>query len=162
MIDDLDELLKAAVCEVFATMLALPVQKDDHYQPLDSSQSTIAGAVGFIGEPTGVIYIYAPMALAKVMTTKLTGTEWGEVEEDEMINDSMGELSNMIVGHLKSRLSDRGNSCVLTIPSIVRGTNFCIEPVSTTVRKVFSFHCGDYQLVAEVMLKPTEFTSKAA
>lgn len=36
----------------------------------------------------------------------------------------------MVVGHFRSRLADRGIPCVLTIPSIVRGHQFGIEPVS--------------------------------
>jgi chemotaxis protein CheX len=67
----------------------------------------------------------------------------------------MGELTNMVVGHLKSRLSDRGHACVMTIPSIVRGTNFHIEPVSsTTIRRVCSFRSLEHQLVVEIMLRP--------
>lgn len=162
MIDDLEDLLKAAVTEVFTTMLGIPIQLEAQYKPEVSSEASIAGAVGFIGSLTGVIYIYSPVSFARTMTLKMAGMELDEVESDEMINDSMGELTNMIVGHLKSRLSDRGNSCVMTIPSIVRGTNFCIEPVSTTVRRVFAFRSGDHQLVAEVMLKPEDKTSNPA
>jgi chemotaxis protein CheX len=140
-------------------MLDLPIRMEEQYVAVQSDEPTIAGAVGFIGDLTGVIYVYAPVSLAKTMTAKLAGMELDEIEADEITNDSMGELTNMIVGHFKSRLSDRGNSCAMTIPSIVRGTNFCIEPVSTTVRRVFSFRSGDQQLVAEVMLKQEE-TSK--
>ena len=156
MIDDLEALLKAAVTEVFGTMLSLPIQMEDCFAPVETEEGTVAGAVGFIGNPTGVIYVYAPLSLAKTMTIKLTGATLDEIEADELTNDSMGELTNMIVGHLKSRLSDRGHSCVTTIPSIVRGTNFCIEPVSSTIRRVFGFRSGDHQLVAEVMLKPED------
>ncbi len=156
MIDDLEELLGAAVQEVFGTMLAMPIHMDKQYVSVPSDEPSIAGAVGIIGDLTGVIYAYAPLSLAKTMTARLAGMDLDEIDEDEMINDSMGELTNMIVGHFKSRLSDRGNSCVMTIPSIVRGTHFCIEPVSSTVRRVFSFRSGDQQLVVEVMLKPEE------
>ncbi len=156
MIDDVEELLKAAVHEVFNTMLGLPIQMEEQYVPVQSDEPSIAGAVGFIGDLTGVVYVYAPLTLAKAMTAKLAGMELDEIDEDEITNDSIGELTNMIVGHFKSRLSDRGNSCVTTIPSIVRGTNFCIEPISTAVRRVFSFRSGDNQLVAEVMLKQEE------
>ena len=60
----------------------------------------------------------------------------------------------MVVGKLKSRLSDRGIPCVLTIPSIVRGSQFTIQPVSTSERKVFAYRCGGNQLLVEVLIKP--------
>jgi chemotaxis protein CheX len=154
MIDDLEDLLKAAVVEVFGTMIGLQVQPEEPHSPIGGEGATIAGAVGFIGGLTGVVYIYAPVPFAVRLTGKLLGLEDGEIDGDEMVNDSMGELANMVVGHLKSRLSDRGNSCVMTIPSIVRGTNFQIEPVSSSIRRVFSFRSLEHQLVVEIMLRP--------
>ena len=158
MIDDLEELLRAAVIEIFGTMIGLQVQPEPPNSPIVNNGSTIAGAVGFIGRITGVIYIYAPEEFAVRLTEKLIGSELNGADRDEMVNDSMGELANMIVGHLKSRLSDRGNSCVMTIPSVVRGTNFQIEPVSTSIRRVFSFRSHEHQLVVESLLKPDQQT----
>jgi len=154
MIDDLEELLKAAVIEVFGTMIGLQVQPDPPHTPILNEGATIAGAVGLIGRLTGVVYIFAPATFAARLTEKLLGVSGTAIDGDEMVNDSMGELTNMVVGHLKSRLSDRGHSCVMTIPSIVRGTNFQIEPVSTTIRRVFSFRALEHQLVVEIMLRP--------
>lgn len=154
MFDDLEDLLKAAVVEVFGTMIGLQVQADPPGTPLASGEPSIAGAVGFIGQVSGVVYIYAPVSFAVRLTGKMLDLEARQIDGDEMVNDAMGELANMIVGHFKSRLSDRGHSCVMTIPSIVRGTQFQIEPVSNTIRRVLSFRCLEYQLVVEIMLKP--------
>lgn len=156
MIDDLEDLLRAAVVEVFQTMIGLQVQAEPPNSPLHNDGATIAGAVGFIGRLTGVVYIYAPVEFAGRLTEKLLGLGSNEIDGEEMVNDSMGELANMIVGHLKSRLSDRGNSCVMTIPSIVRGTNFQIEPLSSSVRRVFTFRSLEHQLQVEIMLKTNE------
>jgi len=38
-----------------------------------------------------------------------------EIEGNEMIDDLIGGLSNMVVGHIKSQLSDRGMPCVPTL-----------------------------------------------
>ena len=71
--------------------------------------------------------------------------------------DAMGELANMIVGSVKAALVEKGKSCVLTIPSIVRGSNISIEAISTATRRVLCFQCGDSQkLVVELMIKPPE------
>jgi chemotaxis protein CheX len=71
-----------------------------------------------------------------------------------MVNDAVGEIANMVVGNLKSRLADRGLNCILTIPSIVRGNNFRIEPTSCTQRRICSYQCDGDQVVVEVLLKP--------
>jgi chemotaxis protein CheX len=79
---------------------------------------------------------------------------------EEMVNDAFGELTNMIVGHIKSRLGDRGIQCVLTIPSILRGSHFTIESTSSTRRRVSTFRCAGSPVVVEVLLKPN--SSQAA
>ncbi|HAV61186.1 MAG TPA: chemotaxis protein CheX [Verrucomicrobiales bacterium] len=154
MIDDLEELVKAAVGEVFSTMLAQQIEPEPPNSPVVNGDATIAGSVGFIGNLTGIVYLYLPQGFAVRLTEKLLGISPQSVESEELVNDSVGELTNMVVGHLKSRLSDRGRSCVMTIPSIVRGTNFCIEPVSSTIRRLLTFRSHEHQVVVEILMRP--------
>lgn len=157
MIDELEELLKGAVGEVFRTMLDFDTRRIPFEPQAMSSEAHIAGSVGFIGVMTGVVYIYSTAAFARTMTARMLGMSEPEVEGDEMVNDAIGELANMIVGSLKSNLVERGFSCVLTIPSIVRGSNFTIEATSSTTRRVLCFRCSDTQnLVVEILIKPSD------
>jgi chemotaxis protein CheX len=153
MIEDLEQLITSAVTEVMTTMLTLKAQPNSNPMNFSSGEGHIASAVGFIGKTTGVVYLYASNSFAKRMTGRLLGMEPAEIDGDEMVNDAMGEMANMVVGQLKSRLSDRGMPCVLTIPSIIRGSNFSIEPVSSAERRVFFFDCNGDHLGVEVMLK---------
>ena len=155
MIDDLEEMVRGAVTAVFTTMLNFkPTMLGS--QPETSGGRHIAGSVGFIGRLTGVVYLYSTERFAQVMTSRMLGLAENEIEGEEMVNDTMGELSNMLVGHLKSRLADRGMPCVLTIPSIVRGQQFNIEPVTSATRRVVVFQCDEHQFVVEVLVKPAE------
>ena len=155
MIEDIEQLISSAVTEVFSTMLNLKVRLDASCNAMVNGEGHVAGSVGFIGRVSGVVFLYSTNSFARNMTSSLLGLTDLEIEGDEMVNDAMGELSNMVVGHLKSRLSDRGMPCVLTIPSIVRGNHFTIEPVSSTERRIFFFNCDGRQLVVEVLLKGT-------
>lgn len=156
MINDLDDLVKAAVSEIFDTMLNLQLQLSPQGTPISNGEPHVAGAVGFSGGSLcGVVYIYSSAALARKITCSLLGLEESDIDGDEMVNDAVGELANMVVGQLKSRLCDRGITCVLTVPSIVRGTNFTIEAVSSTSRRVLIFDCASsHQLVVEALVKP--------
>jgi chemotaxis protein CheX len=157
MIDELEELLKTAVGEVFRTMLNFDTRSIPFEVDTTSNEAHIAGSVGFIGVMTGVVYIYSTAAFARTMTGKMLGMPEQEVEGDEMVNDAVGELANMIVGSLKSNLVERGLACVLTIPSIVRGSNFTIEATSSTTRRVLCFRCDDDRnLVVEILIKPLD------
>lgn len=157
MIDDLEVMLKTAVAEVFRKML----RTEAFSVPINSgamgAEANIASAVGFIGDMTGVVYIYATSTFANKMTSTMLEMDASEVQGDEMVNDAMGELANMIVGSVKASLVERGMSCVLTIPSIVRGSNISIEAISSATRRVLCFRFTDNQeLVVELMIKPPE------
>jgi chemotaxis protein CheX len=155
MIDELESLLQGAISETFTTMLSLPVEVTP---PSDFPPNTalVAASVGFIGEVTGVVYIYCSDVLARCVTSKMLGMPEPEIDGHEMVNDAMGELGNMVVGQVKSRLCDRGRKCVLTIPSIVRGQSFSVQPVtSTTIRKV-GFASQGHPIVVEILVKASE------
>lgn len=154
MIDDLEPLLKSALSDVFSTMLGQQIEAEQPNAPVLNGHPTIAGAVGFIGDVTGIVYLYLPQPFAVKLTEKMLGLTRDEIDGDEMVNDTVGEFTNMVVGHLKSRLGDRGRSCQMTIPSIVRGNSFCIEPVSATLRRVITFRSHEFQIVVEILMKP--------
>lgn len=138
-------------------MLSITTQPDPSLKLINNSSQHIASSVGFVGQITGVIFIYSDDAFARVITSRMLGMDPKDVDEDEMVNDSMGELGNMVLGHIKSRLCDRGLSCVLTIPSIIRGTQFSIEPVTNATRLVLGFRCDEKsQIAIEVLIKETD------
>jgi chemotaxis protein CheX len=56
----------------------------------------------------------------------------------------------------KRALCDAGYPCKLTIPSILRGTCFSIEPISSAVRHVYYFDCAEHRVIADILLKPGE------
>ena len=157
MIEVMEELVRGAVSEVFGTMLSIKTVPDKTLKLISNGDPHIASSVGFIGEVTGVVFIYSRDEFARLITSRMLGMKPAEIEGDELVNDSMGELGNIVVGHIKSRLCDRGLSCVLTIPSIVRGSQFTIEPAASARRMVLGFRCDNNEQVAiEVLMKPMD------
>lgn len=160
--------INRAVCDVFKTMLhrgaqlkevsvsggpdeCPPALRDDAL----AVNPQVVGTVGFLGEVNGLIYLYFEGDFAKHCTGHMLGMSDAEVDEsgDEVINDAIGEITNMTVGSFKNGLSDRGYPCKLTIPSILRGANFCIEPISDSQRFIYAFDCEGQRLVADILLK---------
>ncbi len=159
-----------AVKEVFSTMLGQHVQLVDPvkveagqaWPPLSGKtvqhDPYVVGTVGFIGGINGLLYLYLPEKFARVVTSHMLGMSESEIlaEGDEVVNDAIGELTNMTVGVFKNGLSDLGLSCRLTIPSILRGTNFTIEPISSATRWIFYYDCAGHRLVADILMKSGE------
>jgi chemotaxis protein CheX len=156
-----------AIADVFKTMLgqsskliASSTQGDSASWPpipVEGSVPTpqVVGTVGFLGDANGLIYLYLPVDFAKLCTCQLLGMSEAEVDEagDEVINDAIGELTNMSTGSFKNGLCDAGYPCKLTIPSILRGSNFCVEPISSAQRYIYSFECQGHRIVTDILMK---------
>jgi chemotaxis protein CheX len=162
------EYITRAVSDVFKTMLGrVPAFVGSMPQPTGSSAPAtpngdqrlyVVGTVGFIGEVNGLIYLYLEEPFARLCTCQLLGMTEPELEAagDEVINDAIGELTNMTVGGFKNGLCDAGYPCKLTIPSILRGSNFSIEPISSATRHTYNFDSGGHKVVADILLKAGE------
>ena len=158
MIADLEELVSSAVTELFSTMLGISVQPVPLEPGFGNGKPHVAGAVGFIGRLSGVVYVYTTVAFARRITATFLALPEEEITADDLVNDAMGEMANMLVGHLKSRIADRGMPCVLTIPSVVRGSHFSVEAISSTEGHSACFAAGDNRLFIQILLKPGEQT----
>lgn len=152
----------SSVTDVFKTMLGrVPTmvtgpgeRRGDHEASVVNSPC-IVGTVGFVGEINGLIYLYFSEPFARICTRQLLGMSEAEIDEagEEVVNDAIGEMTNMTVGGFKNSLCDAGYPCSLTIPSILRGSHFSIEPITSTVRYVFHFECTGHQVMADIVIK---------
>jgi len=152
-IQQLEELTRLAVREVFQSMVTMDVTPEDP-TPIADAQGEIVGSVGFVGETTnGVIYLYAGVSFIRAATSQMLGISEQEVDNNEMVNDAFGELTNMVAGYVKTRLASNGGPCALTIPTIVRGQRLTVEGSATVTRKIIGFRNGDHHFMAELLLK---------
>jgi chemotaxis protein CheX len=155
-----------AVQDVFKTMLhhevvfagvSSTLNPEDGAPPLVITESLpqVVGTVGFIGDVNGLIYLYISDEFAQRLTSEILGMTPAEVAEggDEVVNDAIGEITNMTVGGFKNALCDVGYPCKLTIPSILRGSNFSVEPISSATRHILHFNCAGHRLVTDILMK---------
>lgn len=152
-IEQIDQFTREAVQEVFQTMLSMEVNPEPPCPLVADPEGQIVGSVGFIGEATGFICIYAGVRFARVITSRLLGLAEKEIKTTEMVDDAIGELSNMVVGNVKSRLCDNGALCTLTIPSVVRGQDLSVKGAADVSRRTIGFQNCEYYLQAEIFLK---------
>ena len=146
------ELTRAAVREVFQEMLTLEMADDASTPLAPEAAGQIVTSVGFVGGATGVIHLNSGIHFAKIITGRMLGLEEAEVEDD-MLNDAFAELGNVVVGWVKSHLSDRGWSCALTIPSLLRGHQLSVEDIADATRGILGFRTGDHRLLVEMFVR---------
>ncbi|MBV9508292.1 MAG: chemotaxis protein CheX [Acidobacteriia bacterium] len=116
--------LRHAVVEVFFTMLSGEVEPGQ-VTVEQGSPETNDGVVSFIGlagawTGTGSITC-SPVAACRI-ASHLLMAEYASVNEDVL--DAVAELTNMIIGNVKTDLERHLGSLGLSIPTVVFGRNF--------------------------------------
>jgi len=155
LINEVGDMLTGSVIEVFSTVLTMTAQPVPLTEIRHGDDMLIAGSVGFVGDVSGVVYIYVKASFARTLASRMLGMPEAELDGDELIGDVLGELSNMIVGSTKSRLCDSGAACVLTVPSIVRGQHLSAQPARSTEGLLLSFACENELILLELIMKPS-------
>ena len=151
-IDQVRDMLILGVRNALATMVGIDAVSGSAEEHKVDEPSCVAGSVGFTGGANGVVYVQIGEKFARTLASKMLGMEEHEVVT-ELVTDVIGELTNMFVGSVKSKLSDQGFPCVLTIPSVVRGRGLVVVSASNSERRTIGFRCGSHSLHVELMLK---------
>jgi chemotaxis protein CheX len=141
-----------ATREVFSTMVAMEVT--DCYplsDPITKFHCSVTGMVGMAGSYTGMLSIHCPAILAMTVTSNMLGMEVEEVGED--VNDALGEIANMLGGHVKQVLSKGGLDLNLSIPTVISGETYTIHSISNDDCVVVPFQCGEGRFLVGLTLK---------
>ena len=127
---------------VFSTMVMLDVVDEP---PLDAPvlkfHETVTSMVGLAGSHSGILAIHCPKKLALLVTSNMLGMEMTDVDED--VNDAMGEIANMVGGDVKHIFSPKGADINLSIPTVIYGSDYALESVSSAESLVMPFVCGE-------------------
>lgn len=118
----------------------------------------VVGSVGFVGDINGLVYLCLPTPFARMATCRLLGLSESELADagEAPVTDAVGELTNMTVGSFKNALCDAGFPCMLTIPSIITGSQISVASVGDTERCLYAFECSGHRLVAAVLMKTND------
>jgi chemotaxis protein CheX len=141
-----------ATKEVFSTMVAMEVA--DCYpisEPVTRFHCSITGMVGMAGSYTGVLSIHCPALLAMKITSNMLGMEVEEVGED--VSDALGEIANMLGGHVKQVLSKGGLDLNLSIPTVISGETYTIHTTDNDDCVVIPFQYDEEKFLVGLNLK---------
>lgn len=126
---------------------------DDEPAPVPAEPTgQVVGSVGFVGQLNGVVHLHAGLGFARLITSRMLRPVAPENPDDDMINDAIGELSNVVVGKVKSHLCDAGYACTLTVPSIMRGVQLCAGETRGSIFRTLAFHYEEHRLSLEIVL----------
>ena len=150
---DLENILKAATATVFSTMLNTTPEFGPFESDCTTGEEQVAGTVGFTGSLDGIIHFCSGASFARHLTCRVLSMSESEIEGNEMVNDVIGELTNMLAGQIKIKMQKAGTHCLLTVPSVMRGGNVKSVSSGHSMRKSVYFKCHGGHAVIEAAIK---------
>ncbi len=150
---DLRESITELTREIFSSMIMLEVTSASETQGQGVFlEDNVTGTVGLAGTRKGILAIHFPLGTARNVTASFLDMPADEVE-DEVEDDAVGEIANMLGGGIKGFLSDNGRDIDLSLPSIIRGSNYTFNSKGNTQRILLPFSCDAGSFYVEFLLE---------
>ncbi|MGC1373327.1 MAG: chemotaxis protein CheX [Candidatus Sulfotelmatobacter sp.] len=112
-------ILRETAVEVFATVVGVAVLPDDAILP----PAGITAMVGIAGPLCATLGLRCSLQSATSMAAHMLGVSLLEAAPQQ--SDALGEICNIVAGYFKAKIGFGGN-CVLSVPTVVVGTNYKI------------------------------------
>lgn len=152
--ETLTAIVHAATADVFQTMLEMQLAPGEPYvqsvppPPTEGVVSLIGLAGQWVG--TGSVFCSAPFACR--ISSRMLMAEFPAVDDEVL--DAVAELTNMIVGNVKTGLEEHLGPMGLSIPTVVYGKNFSAKSAGDGEWNVFPFTCEGDLLEVKIHLAP--------
>jgi len=152
--DKLVRIARHATTEVFTTMLGMEIEPLDAYAESEPpvAAAGILSLIGFAGTwvGNGSFFCTAPMACA--MADALLMAEHHTVDEEVL--DAMAEMTNMILGNVKTELEEILGPMLLSIPTVLYGRNFVKRSMGKREWVVIPFNYKEERIEIQICMTP--------
>lgn len=142
--------LLGATVDVFGTMLGCHLDIGDPVVGQPPPRTSVVSTVGFAGADSGLVTLGCSSEAAREITASLLGVDPGGVDTE--LADAIGEMTNMIAGQFRNRMSD-DRGWALTTPFSTIGSDFTTLYAAGTQRVVCPFSMGRHSLYVELVLQ---------
>jgi len=106
--------------EVFSTMVFMDIEESsDPDQQIEGD--SLMGSITFNNGIEGCLAIRCSVPSARAIAADMLGLDGpDELSEDEVC-DALGEITNMVMGSVKSRIQTETGEVMVSIPTVIRG-----------------------------------------
>ena len=129
----LKDALLESTKEVFETMVFMALNEVEEQLP-PSQEATLLGTITFTGNVEGCLSICCGLTCAQTIAANMLCMDSPDELSDEDTVDAIGEIANMIMGSVKTRIQDQVQDISISIPSVVQGRELCTRLSDGTVR----------------------------
>ena len=154
------EAIQSATHEVFTTMLNLSLTEGNppsEKVPLEPG-SGVVSFIGLAGTWVGSGSLILTTEFACKIASQLLMAEYQQIDDDVL--DAVAEVTNMIMGNVKTVLETRLGPMGLSIPTIIYGKNFQTRSAGTQEWTVVPFLFENERMCVQVCISPNVNTDK--
>ena len=149
-----------ATAEVFSTMLGLEIAAEEVLrEEAAAPQSGLLALIGLAGTWSGTGSVSCSAKFACVMASALL--DYGCDEVNEEVLDAVGEITNMIIGNVKTALEQETGEMGLSTPTVILGRNFQTRSARIQEWTVVGFRCGDEIFHVQLCLAANDAAPRA-
>lgn len=142
--------LIGATVDVFSTMLGCQLDAGEPVVGQPPPRTNVVSTVGFAGGSSGLVTLGCSSDAAREITAAMLGIDPAEVDSE--LADAIGEMTNMVAGQFRNRVSgDQG--WALTTPFSTIGSDFNTVYAAGTRRVVCPFTMGRHTLFVELVVQ---------
>ncbi|MCP4746370.1 MAG: flagellar motor switch protein FliN [Desulfobacteraceae bacterium] len=142
-----------SITETFDTMIGLELARVGKIADQRLNENRFVGSVSYGGEVVGTMSIHISEQFARFITAEMLGIKEKEIEGLDEVKDVLGEITNIVSGNLKSDFLDNDLKCVISTPSITRGSDFKIESSQAGELHSWIFRHKKNDILIEISLK---------
>jgi len=148
--------MKESTLQVFSTMLGVDIAGGEAAVEagMPEANEGVVSFIGLAGSWAGTGSVSCSPALACRICAQMLMCEAPAVNEEVL--DTVAELTNMIVGSVKTELEQHLGPLGLSIPTVVYGRNFKTKSAGITEWIVVNFRWDEEVLVVKLCLEPKE------
>ena len=147
-----DPLLRA-VQKTFRTMLGVDLAMHKA-SALAFDGEHLLCEIGFSGRAIGAASLRLTQPTSVEIAARVLQMPAAELNDPLVIDDVIGELSNMVVGNFKSNLCDAGLKCKLSPPVLTRTEDFELQKPDGALAARIGFHAPDLDLFVDLHVNP--------
>jgi len=158
--EDLVHAIRTATEDVFTTMLNMTVTPGEVFVEKEEAvpSSGVMSLIGLAGSWVGSGSLACSSGFAAKIASALLMAPYQAIDEDVL--DAVAEVTNMIIGNVKTALEDRLGAMGLSTPTIIYGTNFQTRSSGNQEWTVVPFTLGADRMCVQVCIAPNSDAAK--
>lgn len=131
---------------IWETLFLLPLEKAEPHSRLPDDVALITGCVQIDGAWKGAVMLQCPESLAERLASELFRSD--SATSPEEVQDTVGELTNMLAGNIKALLPQPSR---ISLPTVALGADYALRVIGTQLVAEVTFRCADAPIVVTLM-----------